>query len=1022
MQTEFYGVFHEEDSVKDLSLEITVHTEWLNRIENQGNRLEDWLEFLHYLKDQSSVPASNSWSAYICNQYLHAIKSIPKDQNKSITFVKLLIDYANMKSEKYVCSGQTLFRQVRSVGRKFAIAHVYAAEFELKQGNFSKCSKILEMAQTFGAEPKDILRKAVGNLKAGKNYLLTDKEKAACFDTRISSTNCPEILDHHKPEINDHPHHKSENADHHMLDIPPYLHKSENTDHHKLDTTPHKPENTDNDQLEIPDYLKLDIPCYHYKSKNNDHHKPEITDYRKPEITDNKPEITDNKPEITDNKSEITDNKPEITDNKPEITDNKPEITDYNKPEITDNKLEITDCHKPENIDNHTLEIPDYLKLDIPYYHHHKSKNTDHLKPENTDHNKLEIPEYLKLDIPHRHKPDFPDYQKPDLSDYYKSRILDRCKSEIQENLKTGVKPSASIDSIRTESKPKHVMTPELAPPKKNSNNSTEEFICGSLLAPSEKWGSLSQAGMFGKGTSFVSERRVSNMYASFDRCLFNSQSFSDQSPRSLHSGTNFGSSNLGSYNTPDCDNSSSTWKSSDTCSVSRFLRVKKMPQRVKAEDSKIYESSDEDDSSMNKFTPKKFLAFGGRNLNPQRRPGTIPEEEVKATSLNDEELKPQPEPTPQVKAPVQSTPIPVETEEKLRSLVVNNKVYTVVKRVGKGGSSTVYEVFDQRGNRLAVKSINIGGANKFMAQSYKNEVTLLQRLQYSDRIIKLHDYEFDHEKNYLNLVLEFGDTDLAGLFRSQYKTEKITQVMVMCYWTQMLEAVLVLHKEGIVHSDLKPGNFLIAGSRLKLIDFGIADVIQSGKTGINREIMMGTPDYMSPEAISVYLDNSRHHKIGLKSDIWSLGCILYCMVYGKTPFNGIRNTSEKLVAIRNDNFKIKFGDVRNKELLDSMKCCLQRDPKNRLSIEELLRHPYLNEMTIAPTAVTPPKSDNNHNSSNIFSINSIKPSLPIVNDKENIAVDAFSSKRKPRSGVHSGIFREIRTPLLPLEITDEEN
>ncbi|XP_036365368.1 dual specificity protein kinase TTK-like [Octopus sinensis] len=174
---------HEEDSLKDSSVELTVHTEWMNRIHSQGNRPEDWVEFIHYLKEQSPVPVTNSWTAYICDQYVHALKTIPSNQNKNnIMFVKLLVDYATLKSEENVDNGKSLFCQARSVARKFAIAHIYAAEFELKYGNPSKCHGILKKAQTFRSEPQYLLQKALDNLDSGKSYLLTAEEKAACFD------------------------------------------------------------------------------------------------------------------------------------------------------------------------------------------------------------------------------------------------------------------------------------------------------------------------------------------------------------------------------------------------------------------------------------------------------------------------------------------------------------------------------------------------------------------------------------------------------------------------------------------------------------------------------------------------------------------------------------------------------------------------------------------------------------------------------------------------------------------------
>ncbi len=83
---------------------------------------------------------------------------------------------------------------------------------------------------------------------------------------------------------------------------------------------------------------------------------------------------------------------------------------------------------------------------------------------------------------------------------------------------------------------------------------------------------------------------------------------------------------------------------------------------------------------------------------------------------------------------------------------------------------------------------------------------------------------------------MEKGDTDLAALFKSRNKNGTISEGMRMFYWEEMLQAVHVLHKEGIVHSDLKPPNFLLVAGHLKLIDFGIAKAIQPEHTSAVRE------------------------------------------------------------------------------------------------------------------------------------------------------------------------------------------
>src|ERR1700719_342310 len=103
-----------------------------------------------------------------------------------------------------------------------------------------------------------------------------------------------------------------------------------------------------------------------------------------------------------------------------------------------------------------------------------------------------------------------------------------------------------------------------------------------------------------------------------------------------------------------------------------------------------------------------------------------------------------------------------------------------------------------------------------------------------------------------------------------------------------MLQAVHVIHEEKIVHSDLKPANFVLVRGQLKLIDFGIANAIANDTTNIQRDhqvryrcltgmmrslipMQIGTVNYMSPEAIELP-DGMRRLKVGRPSDVWSLG------------------------------------------------------------------------------------------------------------------------------------------------------
>lgn len=174
-------------------------------------------------------------------------------------------------------------------------------------------------------------------------------------------------------------------------------------------------------------------------------------------------------------------------------------------------------------------------------------------------------------------------------------------------------------------------------------------------------------------------------------------------------------------------------------------------------------------------------------------------------------------------------------------------------------------------------------------------------------------------------------------------------------FFAQMLEAVNTIHEERIVHTDLKPANFLFVKGDLKLIDFGIAKAISDDTTNIHRENQVGTLNYISPEAL---IDTSSHRgttpfgkknmdmKMGRSSDIWSMGCILYQMIYGRTPFADL-GLVHKLQAIVSDECQISYPTVpaTYQSALDVVKLCLQRDPKLRPGIigeGGLLAHRFL--------------------------------------------------------------------------------
>uniref|UniRef100_A0A672ZM08 Dual specificity protein kinase TTK n=1 Tax=Sphaeramia orbicularis TaxID=375764 RepID=A0A672ZM08_9TELE len=324
-------------------------------------------------------------------------------------------------------------------------------------------------------------------------------------------------------------------------------------------------------------------------------------------------------------------------------------------------------------------------------------------------------------------------------------------------------------------------------------------------------------------------------------------------------------------------------------------------------------------------------------------------------------------------------------------AITIKGKQFFILKMIGRGGSSKVYQVLDHKKQLFAVKFVDLEEADAQTIESYKNEIEHLNHLQqYSDQIIKLYDYEIT--SNYIYMVMECGNLDLNTWLRNRKSVNPLERKF---YWKNMLEAVHTIHKHGIVHSDLKPANFVIVNASLKLIDFGIANRIQPDVTSIMKDSQMGTLNYMPPEAIK---DTSSSHsgkarsKISPKGDVWSLGCILYCMTYGKTPFQSITNQITKLHAIIDPAHKIEFPDIAEKDLLDVLQRCLVRNPRERISIAELLEHPYLQ---LKPPASPEPEHPSNSDLKRILTdLAALQSPNSIIRAANNLAKMCSSGRK----------------------------
>jgi serine/threonine-protein kinase TTK/MPS1 len=195
-------------------------------------------------------------------------------------------------------------------------------------------------------------------------------------------------------------------------------------------------------------------------------------------------------------------------------------------------------------------------------------------------------------------------------------------------------------------------------------------------------------------------------------------------------------------------------------------------------------------------------------------------------------------------------SPITEPTTEKPKTnlLSINNIEYLIDKKIGSGGSSSVFLATQTNTDKeVAIKLVNLDGDQQ-VVDGYLNETKLLAKLQGNINVVSLLDYCHLPQKNILYMVMEKGESDLHKILQG-YRTHLPLYTLVT-YWHQMLQAVNYIHANGVIHSDLKPANFLMINGRLKLIDFGIASNIAIDSTSIIKFSQAGTFNYISPEAL----------------------------------------------------------------------------------------------------------------------------------------------------------------------------
>jgi len=255
---------------------------------------------------------------------------------------------------------------------------------------------------------------------------------------------------------------------------------------------------------------------------------------------------------------------------------------------------------------------------------------------------------------------------------------------------------------------------------------------------------------------------------------------------------------------------------------------------------------------------------------------------------------------------------------------------YRVIEELGKGGMGRVYKAYDTEiQEHVALKILNPEiAADESIIERFRNELKLARKVSHRN-VCRMHDLGRAENTTFITMEYVSGE-DLKTLLKriGQFTTKRAVLVA-----EEITEGLAEAHRLGVIHRDLKPQNIMIdRDGNVRIMDFGIARLVK-GRGITDTGVIIGTPDYMSPEQLEGKEADQR-------SDIYALGVILYEMVTGEPPFKG---ETPLILAMKHRTEKATDPRVRNAQIPEELSRlilrCLEKDREQRYqSAEEIIK------------------------------------------------------------------------------------